>query len=64
MIIPSLNRFGDWLIPHLGEMSIELLILAAVVWGVIGLCRIKKPVIRHLFLVLILLKPMVTIPLF
>ena len=49
------------MIPHLAQMSIELLVLTGVVCGVIALFRINKPAIRHLFLILILLKPMVTV---
>ncbi|MBN1342852.1 MAG: M48 family metalloprotease [Phycisphaerae bacterium] len=58
--IENLNRFGQWLVARMWQMSIELTILAAVVLLVIYLLRIKSPTIRHAFCCLILAKPVAT----
>ncbi|MFH0965049.1 MAG: M56 family metallopeptidase [Planctomycetota bacterium] len=56
----TMNAFGQWLVGHLWRMSIELTILAAIVLAAIVILRIRSPRLRHLFLMLLLAKPVVT----
>lgn len=58
--VSLLNTFGRWLVDHLGHMSLELAILAAVVFLAIKLLRIHSAAMRHLFWGLVLAKPVVT----
>lgn len=55
-----LNDMGRWLVTQLGRMSVELAILAGIVLIVLYVLRVKSPVLRHLFLGLLLAKPVVT----
>ena len=59
-LVELLNRFGQWLMAHLWQMSIELAILAAVVAAVVWLLRVRSPALRHLFWGLVLAKPVAT----
>jgi beta-lactamase regulating signal transducer with metallopeptidase domain len=59
-LVELLNAFGQWLVAHLGRMSVELAILAVVVLGAIWLLRVKSPKFRHLFWCLVLAKPVAT----
>ena len=59
-MIEYLNNFGQWLIEHLWQMSIELVLLGTIVALIIFLFRIKSPTLRHLFYGLILAKPVIT----
>lgn len=59
-IIALLNESGRWLIFQLGRMSLELFFLAAIVLAVLYILRVKSPAVRHLFLGLLLAKPVVT----
>lgn len=56
-----LNESGYWLVVQLGRMSIELVILAAVVLVAVYVLRVKSPAARHLFWGLLLAKPVVTL---
>lgn len=56
----SLNIFGEWLAANLWRLSVEMLILAGVVFFAIWLFRIKSPSIRHLFWCVVLAKPVFT----
>ena len=59
-VVSLLNEFGRWLVSHLGQMSIELTILAAVVLAALYLLRVRSPKLRHLFWCLVLAKPVAT----
>ena len=59
-LIEVLNGFGRWLVAHLWQMSIELVILAAVVAAAIWLLRVRSPGMRHLFWCVVLAKPVAT----
>ena len=54
-----LNEFGAWLFDHLVPLSLELAILALLVVLAIRILRIQSSAIRHLFWVLVLIKPIV-----
>ena len=54
------NAFGRWLYGHLWQMSIELAVLAVVVFAAIALLRIRSAALRHLFWCLLLAKPVAT----
>ncbi len=60
LTVDTLNECGRWIIAHLGRMSIELAILAGVVFATLHLLRVKSPAIRHAFWGLLLAKPVVT----
>ena len=53
------NEFGAWLFDHLVPLSLELALLAGLVLLAIRLLRIQSSAIRHLFWVLVLIKPIV-----
>ena len=55
-----MNEFGRWLIVRLGQMSVELTILAGIVLIALYVLRVKSPALRHLFWGLLLAKPVVT----
>jgi len=59
-VVSLLNEFGRWLVSHLGQMSIELAILAGVVLAALYLLRVRWPKLRHLFWCLVLAKPLIT----
>ena len=59
--VSLLNRFGHWLAANLGQMSVELTILAIIVLVTIYLLRVKSPRLRHLFWCLVLAKPVTTL---
>ena len=59
-VVSLLNEFGRWLVSHLGQMSVELAILAAVVLAALYLLRVRSPKLRHLFWCLVLAKPVAT----
>ncbi|MDP6038592.1 MAG: hypothetical protein QGG64_08590, partial [Candidatus Latescibacteria bacterium] len=54
------NAFGRWLFDQLWQMSVELAVLAIVVYGAIMLLRIQSTALRHLFWCLLLAKPVAT----
>lgn len=54
-----LNEFGAWLFEHMVPLSIELALLAGIVVVTMGLLKIQSSTIRHLFWVLVLIKPIV-----
>lgn len=58
--ILMMNELGRWLAAHLGRMSVELAILAALVLVVLHALRVKSPALRHAFWSLLLAKPVVT----
>jgi len=58
--VETANGFGQWLVVHLRQMSIELTILAGVVLAVLYLLRIRSPALRHAFWCLVLAKPVAT----
>ena len=59
--IETINAFGLWLVEHLRQLSIELLILAGIVLAVIFLLRVRSPRVRHAFWLLVLAKPVMTL---
>ncbi|MHC4716138.1 MAG: M56 family metallopeptidase, partial [Planctomycetota bacterium] len=60
-LVEFLNALGRWLTGHLGRLSLELAIFAAVVAAVITVLRIRSPKVRHLFWALVLIKPLAAI---
>ncbi len=58
--IDTLNAFGGWLVGYLGRLSLELAILAIVVWLALRLLPVRSPALRHLFWCLVLAKPVAT----
>ena len=53
----SLNGLGHELVRLLGPLSLEMVILTIVILAAIRLMRIRSPALRHLFWLLLLLKP-------
>lgn len=60
-VVEMLNGLGRWLMGHLWQLSIELVVLAVVVMLAIFVLRIKSPALRHAFWGLVLIKPLVTV---
>ena len=60
-VVEMLNGLGRWLMGHLWQLSIELVVLAVVVMLAIFVLRIKSPALRHVFWGLVLIKPVVTL---
>ncbi len=56
-----LNGLGRWLVGHVWQLSVELVVLAVVVMLAIYVLRIKSPALRHAFWGLVLIKPVVTL---
>ena len=59
--IAQINLLGEWLLFRLGRISIELIILALIIFGILWVVRIKSPAVRYWFCCLILVKPLATI---
>ncbi len=59
-LIETLSALGGWLGDHLWRLSVELAVLAAVVWVALRLLRVRSPAVRHLFWCLVLAKPVAT----
>ncbi|MBN1556429.1 MAG: M56 family metallopeptidase [Phycisphaerae bacterium] len=59
--IETLNTLGEWLVENLRLLSVELLILAGIVVAILFLLRVRSPRVRHMFWLLVLAKPVVTL---
>ena len=54
------NTFGRWLFDQLWQMSLELAVLAVVIYAVIAILKPQSAALRHIFWGLLLAKPVVT----
>ncbi len=59
--IAQINLLGEWLFYRLGRISIELIILAVLIFGILWVVRVKSPKVRYWFCCLILVKPLAAI---
>ena len=59
--IEALNAVGRWLVPLLGQLSLELVVLAAIVMAVLIALRVRSPRLRSAFWVIVLAKPVVSL---
>jgi len=56
-----LNAFGRWLVPLLGQLSLELVALAGIVVAILFALRVRSPRLRSAFWVIVLAKPVVSL---
>lgn len=59
--IIRINQLCELVLSGLGRISLELVILAAVIFGLLWLIRVKSPTIRYWFYCLVMIKPLAAI---